>query len=332
MNLSDYKNIWVFAEYKGDEPLPVYFELLSKAKSLAAQSENTKVCSVVLGNGVDKVVEKVAASGKDMVYYANHEKLSNYNCDYYCKTLEAMIMEYKPDSFLMGATSIGSEIAPSVAAKVKTGVAAHCVDITMNEENTLICMVPAFGGKIVSEILVPQHRPQIASIRPGILSADRLSANPNVEIVTYSCDVLDSFQSDIELVDFKPNQISGPNLEQAEIVVCVGRGVNTEEAWAHINELATSLNAPIAYTRNFIDNGWVHDETSMIGTSGKSIKPKVCLAFGISGAMHFVCGILKSKMIVSINRDENAKLFDISDYKVVSDADKIVQALVRKLS
>ena len=331
MNLSEYKNIWILAEHKDGVPLPVYYELLSKAKELVGKSRGTKVCGIVLGYGVNHVIEKVAASGVDIVYSVDHAKLKNYNCDYYAKMLEAMIKTYKPEGFLIGATSVGSELAPTIAAKVKTGVAAHCVDVTINDNGNLVCMVPAFGGKIVSEILVPNHRPQIASVRPGILSASKIAANANVEIIKCDSSVLDTFDSGITLVDFMPNKVHGQKLDKADIVVVAGRGVSTKEGWEHIQELAKRLNAPIGNTRNFIDNGFVTDESTVIGTSGKSIKPKVCLAFGASGAMHFVCGILKSKMIISVNRDENAKLFDMSDYKVVSDADKIIQALIHKL-
>ncbi len=243
-----------------------------------------------------------------------------------------MLETYKPEGFLIGATAVGSELAPTIAAKVKTGVAAHCVDVTINDSANLVCMVPAFGGKIVSEILVPNHRPQIASVRPGILSASKIAANANVEIIKCDSSVLDTFDSGISLIDFMPNEVHGQKLDQADIVVVAGRGVNTKEGWEHLQELAKRLNATIGNTRNFIDNGFVNDEATVIGTSGISIKPKVCLAFGASGAMHFVCGTLKSKMIISVNRDENAKLFDMSDCKVVGDVDKIIQALLQKLA
>lgn len=332
MNLSEYKNIWVLAEIRNGEPLPVYYELLSKAKELAAQYGDTKVCAVVLGSNIDAAAEKIAASGAEVVYYANHEKLADYNCDYYAAVLESMINEYKPESILIGATAIGSELAPTVAAKVKTGVAAHCVDMIINDDKNLVSMVPAFGGKIVSEILVPNSRPQIASVRPGILSATPVEAAADVECIKVDTPVLDSASSGIELVEFKETPQKGVKIEDAEVVICAGRGVGSEEAWQHVNDLAKRLGGVVAYSRAFIDNGFVGDESGVIGTSGKSIKPKVCLTFGVSGAMHFVCGVLKSKMILSVNRDENAKMFDMSDFKVVGDADKIMKALLNKLA
>ncbi len=332
MNLSEYKNIWILAEHKDGRPLPVYYELLSKAKELVGKTRGTKVCGIVLGYDVNHVVDKVAASGVDVVYSVDHAKLKDYNCDYYAKMLEAMIKTYKPEGFLIGATSVGSELAPTIAAKVKTGVAAHCVDVTINDRGNLVCMVPAFGGKIVSEILVPNQRPQIASVRSGILSASKIATNANVEIIQCDSSVLDTFDSGISLIDFRPNEVHGQKLDQADIVVVAGRGVNTKEGWEHLQELAKRLNATIGNTRSFIDNGFVNDESTVIGTSGISIKPKVCLVFGASGAMHFVCGLLKSKMIISVNRDESAKLFDMSDCKVVSDADKTIQALLQKLA
>ena len=331
MNLSEYKNIWVLAEIRNDEPLPVYYELLSKAKELASQYGDTKVCAVVLGSGIDRAVEKVAASGAEIIYASDHAKLAGYNCDYYAAVLESMINEYKPESFLIGATAAGSELAPTVAARVKTGVAAHCVDMIINEDKNLVSLVPAFGGKIVSEILVPGHRPQIASVRPGILSAAPVEADADAECIKVDTSLLDNTESGIELVEFKETPLKGVKIEDAEVVVCAGRGVGTGEAWQHINDLAKRLGGVVAYSRAFIDNGFVGDESGVIGTSGKSIKPKVCLTFGVSGAMHFVCGVLKSKMILSVNKDEIAKMFDMSDFKVVGDADKIMKAVLDRL-
>ena len=331
MNLTEYKNIWVYAECFGREPTSVYYELLSKAKELVDGLGGTKVCSVVLGSNTGDAVSKVAASGTDIVYCVDHPKLADYNVDFYSAALQELIDEYKPEAFLIGATAIGSELAPTVAAKVRTGVAAHCVDIYMNDERQLISLVPAFGGKVVSEILVPEHRPQIASVRPGILSAEELKANPEVSVVSCSCPALDDCESGVKLIGYKPTEASGLDLEKADFVICAGRGVANDAAWKDINELAEKTCAAVGNTRGLFDAEIVPDESDVIGTSGKSIKPKACLVFGASGAMHFVNGIVKSNMIISVNRDEKAAIFDVSDYKVVGDAGKIIKALINKL-
>jgi len=285
-----------------------------------------------LGDKVDDMVAKVKDMGTDIVYFVEHEKLGQYNCDYYLKALEKLVLAYKPEVFLIGATAMGSEIAPTVAARVRTGLAAHCVDIKMNEDKNIVCLVPAFGGKVISEILIPSHRPQMASARPGILSAEEFEKNPEVETVKVECKELDDFVSDIEFVSFVPSESCPKKLEEAEIVICSGRGVTTQETWDNLEKLAEKMKASLGYTRCLIDNGWVCDEINMIGTSGKSIKPKVYLGIGVSGATHHVCGMNKSGMIININKDKNAKIFDISDYKVVGDSEVLVKALLDKLS
>lgn len=332
MNLADFKNIWIFAEHSDNELSPVYGELLGKAKELASDKKGCKVCSIVLGDKVENIVAKVESMGTDIIYYVNHEKLEQYNCDYYLTAIEKLILAYKPEIFLIGATALGSEIAPSVAARVRTGLAAHCVDIAMNEKGNIVCMVPAFGGKVISEILIPKHRPQMASVRPGIFAARDSEKNLNVETIKIECSELDDITSGIEYVSFVPSVTYAQKLEDAEIVICGGRGVASEENWGNVGKLAKKFNAAVGYTRCVLDQGWVEDECDMIGTSGKSIRPKVYLGIGVSGATHHVCGMNKSRMIININRDKNAKIFSISDYKIVADSESIVKALLEKLS
>lgn len=331
MNQNKNKDIWILAEYSDGKLNTAYKELLTKAKDLAVNMENSRVCSVVLGHKVDSIVKEVENSGADIVYSIDNEKLAIYNIDYYTAALEQLNFKYKPDLFLIGATARGSEIAPTLAARLHTGLAAHCIDIKLNEDNNAVCLVPAFGGKVISEILIPDHRPQMASVRPGILDAKEFEKNPDIEIIKYDAK-LDDVVSGIVFESFVPTQVSTKKLEEAEIVICAGRGVTTEETWDNINKLAEKLNASIGYTRCLIDRGFVEDESDMIGTSGKSIKPKIYLGIGVSGATHHVCGMTKSGMIININRDKNAKIFGISDYKVVGDSKVMVDALLEKLS
>lgn len=325
------KEIWILAECTDGKINNVYYELLTKAKELAGHIENSKVCSVILGHNIDSIIEEVENSGTDTVYYVNHEKLAVYNIDYYTAALQQLNSQYEPDLFLIGATPFGSEIAPTLAARVQTGLAAHCVDITLDENHNAVCLVPAFGGKVISEILIPKHRPQMASVRPGILEANEFSKNPDVKTIIYVCQ-FDDVVSGIEFETFVPTQACAQKLEEAVIVICAGRGVTTEETWNDIRKLSEKLNASIGYTRSLMDRGYVKDECDMIGTSGKSIKPKIYIGIGVSGATHHVCGMNKSGMIININKDKNAKIFNISDYKVVGDSQVIVKALLEKLS
>ena len=323
------REIWVYAELKGDTPVPVFYELLAKADEIA-RSKEWKVASVVIGSETADAVEMLQ-NCCDKVYVADSVELENYTLERYAAAMEALINEHQPEMVLVGATGIGSELAPTTAAKVKTGLAAHCIDIVVDEERDRInCMVPAFGGKVVSEIYIPEAKPMMASIRQGILEkapVDRACA----ETVTLDTAFLAALPVRERFLEFTPEIIDGVKLEEANVVVAAGRGISTEASWATVNELADKLGAGVGWSRNFVDLGIVDTEANMIGTSGKSVKPSVFIGAGISGATHFVCGMLKSKMIISVNKDEKAKIFDYSDYGIVGDAGKFLASLAELL-
>lgn len=324
------KEIWVFAEANmNGQATPVYKELLCKATELSQQIEGSAVCSVIIGNNVESLLKEVSESGISKVYVVEHEKLADYNSENYAIAFESLITKYSPEMILIGATALGSELAPTVAAKVKTGLAAHCVDIRVDGDK-VNNMVPAFGGRVLSEIYIPDVRPMMASIRSGILESYELAMCDSVEIVKEDASYMDSFIAREELLEFKPNVVSGRQLENAKVVIGVGRGIATDESWDNVQKFADRLDAPIGCTRSFVDMGKVPDESSMIGTSGKSVKPEVFIGFGISGAAHYICGMNKSKLIISINKDENAKMFNFSDYGVIGDVNIILPALLAK--
>ena len=323
------KEIWVFTETINGTPVPVYKELLCKAKELSEQLGETRVCSVVLGHEIQDTVQQVSTMGSDAVYAMDHSKLSYYESNNYAVAMEQLILKYQPEMVLVGATALGSELAPTVAAKCKTGLAAHCIDIRL-DEGRVNCMVPAFGGRVVSEIYIPKTKPMMASVRAGLLSSNDLPSK-DAEIIQTDASFLDSYIPKEELVSFTPNISTGKKLEDADIVVCAGRGIMTEPVWTHLQELANKLDAGIGYTRSFADTGLVPDESNMIGTSGKSVKPKVFLGFGISGAAHHVCGMNKSGLVITVNKDPKAKMFQFSDYGIAGDADKIICSLLQQL-
>ena len=276
------------------------------------------------------MVKEVEESGADIVYFVDDENLLNYNCESYTAVIESIINEYKPSVFLFGATTMGSELAPSVAARVKTGLAAHCVDITTNKDGALAFIVPVFGGKMECEILIPNHSPQMATVRPGIFDSKTLLKARNVQTIRLECPALPDPR--ISFVSFTPAKDDvTQSLEEADLIIGCGRGVGTDVNFRNIERLAKKLNAAIAFTRPAVDMGWTPDERAMVGASGKSIRPKVYLGFGISGAAHHLCGIGKSGTIISVNKDEKAKMFDMSDYKITADSAAIVNALLKAL-
>lgn len=325
------KEIWVYTEMTNGEPAAVYYELLAKADELAAEKD-WAVASVLIGTAedIDAAAAKISTC-TDKIYAAGHASLSGYTLEKYACVFEALIRQYEPEMVLVGATGIGSELAPTVAAKVKTGLAAHCIDIQVDHDNDRVnCMVPAFGGKVVSEIYIPNARPMMASVRLGILEKGQVAraCSEKIEIDTA---FLDGFDEKETFLEFIPDVRTGIALEEANVVVAAGRGISDEQAWESVNEAVERLGGAVAWSRNFIDLGMVDSEFNMIGTSGKSVKPDVFIGAGISGAAHFVCGMNKSKLVINVNKDEKAKIFNYSNYGVVGDAGKFLRELNKLL-
>jgi len=321
------KNIWVFAQHECGQLQPVYYELLTKAKQLAKEIEGCKVCALIVGSSIENVLSQAEESGAEIVYYIDDKRLQNYNPETYTTLIEKVVGEHGPLAFLFGATALGAELAPSLAARVKTGLAAHCVDIGTDKAGALTFVVPAFGGKVEGEILIPKHRPQMATVRPGIFEADCFPRAANVQVVKLDCPALP--ESRISFVSFTPaGDESTLSLDDADVVICCGRGVGTDANFQNIQKLARKLGAAIAFTRPAVDMGWAPDENSMVGSSGRSIRPKIYLGFGVSGAGHHLSGMSKSGTVFSINKDPNAKMLDASDYKVTADSAAIVNALL----
>lgn len=322
------KEIWVFAEKNSNGFSPVVNELLAKAQKLSAEMGEYTVAAVVASGNADSAAD-LGRAGAEKVYVLEHEQLKNYRADAYAYALAQLVKKYEPEYFFLGATAIGSELAPTLAALLKTGLAAHCIDLRWNGER-LNCMVPAFGGKVVSEIYIPNTKPVMASVRPGILEAGE-AEEKNAEVVKEDTAFLNAFESKEEFIGFEENESSAADIESAQVIVAAGRGAASDASWNAIQSLAEKLNGAIAYSRSFIDTGRVPDESCMIGTSGKSVRPKLLINAGISGAAQYVCGINKSKVIISINKSPKAAIFGHSDYGVVADSDQILPAVLKKL-
>ncbi|MBQ8054154.1 MAG: electron transfer flavoprotein subunit alpha/FixB family protein [Lachnospiraceae bacterium] len=326
------KEIWVFAECSRGAALPVVSELIAKAQEISGGIEGSSVAAVILG-GDSAAVSQLSGLEIAKIYCMQHEALKDYRCDVYAAALQKMVEEYRPEYFFFGATAMGAELAPTTAALLKTGLAAHCIDLRWNGER-LNCMVPAFGGKVVSEIYIPNARPIMASVRPGILGGTPAGRSDSAapELVTADASFLGEFDSAEEFLEFIPSQKKDDAVEDAKIVVSAGRGVSTDKSWENVKNLAAKLGGSVAWSRSFIDTGRVDDESSMIGTSGKALSADLLINVGVSGATQYTCGTEKCKTIISINRDPRAKIFEHSDYGVVGDAEKILDAVLRKMA
>ncbi|MBR4163944.1 MAG: electron transfer flavoprotein subunit alpha/FixB family protein [Solobacterium sp.] len=318
------KEIWVYAQKDAD----VVKELLAKSQEIAKVIGEYKVCAVALGDDL-KDAKNLGDLGAEKVYAVEHTSLKEYRCDLYAKAIEKLVQKYQPEYFFFGATAIGSELAPTVVALVKTGLAAHCIDLRYGKDR-LNCMVPAFGGKVISEIYIPNARPVMASVRPGILQTEE-AAKYEAELVCEDTSFLNDETSTEEFLGFEENQKDTNNIEDADVVVSAGRGITSDASWNALTQLADKVDGAIAWSRSFIDTGRVKDESSMIGTSGKSVKPKLLVNAGVSGAAQYVCGIARAKKVISINKDPKAPIFAYSDYGVVGDAEKILTAVAAKL-
>lgn len=319
------KNIWIFAEQRGNALHASYFELLGKAREIYPDA---RLAAVLLDGGCAETEAALAASGANAVLHAAHEKLAAYQPEYYAMTLAELAKKHRPDVLLVAATPIGSELAPTVAAKLETGLAAHCTDLCAGQDGGLVAIIPAFGGKLLGEIMIPEKRPAMASIKPGVFPAKRLPAEKDVSVTQADTAFLDAAPAKIRLLGIQEEQAAQGDLADAELVVCAGLGIGTQENWQKLNELAALLHGAVGYTRPVVDMGYVNNEQALIGTSGRTIHPKVYLGFGVSGATHHVCGMKDSGQVFSVNTDEKAPIFDVSDGKLIGDCGAVLDELL----
>ena len=324
--------IWVVAEQVSGLINSASYELLSKARQLQSQLQTPEpVVAVILGNKVDDL-GKLGLFGAEEIITVFDPVLEIYQNDAYALVLQDLIEERNPSIVLMGATAIGQDLAPMLGAKLKTGVAAHCVDIRINEENKLVAVVPAFGGKVLGDILCPNTNPQMATIKPGILGKPEPVSKPSFITTTY--DPSGSLQKDLgrlKALEIVRQEQTGVPIEEAEVIVSGGWGMGLQENWDLLEELAALLGGAVGCTRPVVDEEWVKNEQQMIGTSGKSVRPKVYLGFALSGATHHVCGMKDSGLVISVNNDPEAPIFEVSDYRIVGDAKTVLTALIKRI-
>lgn len=322
--------ILIYAEVSDDKVNPVFYELLSKAKELLPPVYG-KIGCILLGESISGAIDELRDSGVDEIFSMDDSALKLFNMDYYCEAIYQTVIAFDPDLILFGATSIGEELAPTIGLKLKTGVAAHCIDIHLNENGELAQLVPAFGGKVIGEIFTPNTRPKIVSIKPGILP---LKVHPKYQakISNLSPTLLGSVISRIQALEIILDPKEDRSIEKSEFVVCAGYGLASKEISEDLKTISSYFNGSIGYTRPAIDAGMAPNETNMIGTSGKSIKPKIYLGIGVSGSTHHICGMKDSEIVIGVNTDHHADLFELCDYKAVCDGEKVIKELADLIS
>lgn len=321
------KNVWIFAEQRDGVVNSAYYEMLSETKKL--YGDNAQVSAVVFGWG-NIPSEELKNSGADKVYVLESEKLREYEPMCYTAALTKLIAEEKPDVVFVAASVIGSEVAPGVACALRTGLAAHCTELALDEKGELVMIAPAFGGKLLGEYFIPNTLPVMASIKAGVFEKVELPAK-DAELVFVNASFLDEINTGVDLVDRTVAEVCELPVEKAEVIVCTGLGIVNNENLDKAKKLASILKASMGYTRPMVDMGYIENENSMIGSSGKMVKPKLYIGFGISGAAQHICGMKDSGIIININTNEKAECFAASNYKIVADSGVMLDELLRIL-
>ena len=333
---AEWKGILVVGEIRNSRVQPVTLELISKARELKTTCPAVGDVTVVLiGDGLSAALADIQASGADEILLVDHKQTNLFHNDLYAAILQNIIESRKPSVVLLPATARYQDLASMLGIRLNTGVAAHCVDIRISEAAELLAVVPAFGGKVLGDILFPAHRPQMATVKPGIFrQTSPTSGNqPQINRFDPSEIVAEKLQKPklVALANSACAVSGGLPVEEASVVVCGGWGMGLQENWQLLNELASLLGGAVGCTRPAVDEEWVAGESQMIGTSGKVVRPKVYIGAALSGSSHHVCGMKDSDLIISINTDAKAPIFEVSDIRIVGDAKPILASLIEKI-
>ena len=340
MNLAEYKGVYVFAQQVDNEVSGIALELIGKGKDLAKDLD-TDVTAVLIGSDVKGLVDVLAEYGADKVIVVDDPELKEYRTEPYAHALASVINEFKPDIMLVGATAIGRDLGPRVSARVHTGLTADCTQLDIGDfpmvavpgkeqkHNQLLMTRPAFGGNTIATIACPDFRPQMATVRPGVMQKAERVAGAKAEVIEFN----PGFTPDnkyVEILEVVKAVSDVADIMDAKILVSGGRGVGSPENFKLLEDLAEALGGTVSCSRAVVDSGWKPRDLQ-VGQTGKTVRPQVYFAIGISGAIQHVAGMEESDIIVAINKDENAPIFDVADYGIVGDLNKIVPALTEQI-
>ncbi len=323
---SEWNGILVFCEHFKGKIHNVTFELLGKAKELSAVTGH-KVMALMIGSGICEQAKELYCYGADEVYVYDDPALENFLIESYANVFTDFIVKIKPSSILVGATNVGRSLAPRVAARVGTGLTADCTRLEMTEDTDLVQIRPAFGGNIMAKIMTPNHRPQFCTVRYKIFSAlPRTEVKKDPIRMETTAKMTESRAEILEIIE-KPVDI---DISEADILIQVGRGVKSEKDLEMIRELADRIGATMACTRPLVENHWFNAK-HQIGLSGRTVKPKLLICIGVSGAIQTTAGMKGSDFIIAINSDKDAPIFDVAHYGIVGDLYEIIPRLLEKM-
>ena len=340
MSLEEYKGVAIFAQQVDNKLSSIAFELIGKAHELAADL-GTDVTAVVLGSGIANLADELGEYGADKVVVIDNPELETYRTEPYAQALTAYINEYKPEIMLVGATAIGRDLGPTVSARVKTGLTADCTSLEIGDfplvakegqeqkHNQLLMTRPAFGGNTIATIACPDNRPQMATVRPGVMQKLEKQPGRKAEVINFNPELKENNRF-VEILNIVKNVTNTVDIMAAKILVSGGRGVGSAENFKILEDLAEVLGGTVSCSRAVVDSGWKPKDLQ-VGQTGKTVRPNVYFAIGISGAIQHTAGMEESDIIIAINKDETAPIFDVADYGIVGDLNKIVPALTEAL-
>jgi electron transfer flavoprotein alpha subunit len=317
--------VWVWAEQRQGKLLDVSLELLGKGKELA-QSLNSNLASVLIGNGIEELAPELICYGADKVYVLEDHRARLYEPNFYARLLSDLVRSNEPEIILVGATALGGEISAAAGARLNTGVTAHCIDLYINKELMLIHVVPWVENTVME--IICRRNPQIATAKPGVFLMPQRDAEREGEIIRipFETEVEEPRVRTIEVNEEKP---SGVPLEEADIVISGGWGLQSAGGFEPVKTLAGILGAAVGGTRPAVDKEWIPQD-SMIGQSGKTVRPELFISIGASGAMHYTTGFSRSKVVLAIDRNPEAPIFQMADVGIVGDLEDVLPCLIEE--
>lgn len=340
MNLEEYKGVFVFAQQVDNKLNGIALELVGKGKDLA-KDLGTEVTAVLIGSDVMSLTKELAEYGADRIIVVDDPELKEYRTEPYAHALAEVIKKYKPEIMLVGATAIGRDLGPRVSARIHTGLTADCTQLEIGDfpinpipgreqlHNQLLMTRPAFGGNTIATIACPNFRPQMATVRPGVMQKAERVEGAQAVIEEFNPGFVPNNKY-VEILDIVKAVSDVEDIMDAKILVSGGRGVGSAENFKLLDDLAEALGGTVSCSRAVVDAGW-QPKALQVGQTGKTVRPNVYFAIGISGAIQHVAGMEESDIIIAINKDETAPIFDVADYGIVGDLNKVVPLLTEKL-
>lgn len=328
-DISEYKGVWVFAEQREGKIMPVVMELLGEGKKLAS-SIGTELCAVLCGHNTCHLADELFAYGAEKVYIADDSELADYRTDAYTKVIYSAIEQYKPEIVLLGATHIGRDLGPCLAVKANTGLTADCTQLEIDPDDKKLKQTrPAFGGNLMATIVCENNRPQMSTVRPGVMDKAEYDSSSKGEKIQLD---VEFNQGDIrtKVIDIVKTVKDQVSLIDADFIVAGGMGLGKQEGFELIQKLADKLGGVVGASRACVDAGWI-DHSHQIGQTGSTVKPQIYIACGISGAIQHIAGMQNSDYIIAINSNETAPIFEVADFGIVGDVYEAIPAIMEEL-